>query len=276
MAARLSAVAAIATVIIAILIEGHGEQSLQAVFWYGLLRIVFMVGGLTLAIIAIVGSIPPRPRPLLAYATMGLLVNGGAILLAVFSFISLVAASGTPPERPPVIASDPIIPVPVDSATQVHCDNLNYSISIPAGYQDNPEALRNPLVDFGFFKQGPTGIRTDINIQPLGRTIERGPISDTDLQIIEDQLPPDSQVERTTEQWHNQTIAGLHYRIPHGDEVVAVFTARVPLEKEAIQINVGGPIAGELEYRSTLRTLLNSLVGDSNWDAPAALPGIHD
>lgn len=276
MAARLSAVAAVATVIIAILIEQRGDESLQAVFWFGLLRIVFMVGGLTLAIISIVGSIAPRPRPLLAYATTGLVVNGGAILLAVISFFSLVAASGQPPEQPPVIASDPIIPLPVESPTEVHCDNLNYTIAIPAGFQDNPEALRNPLVDFGFFKQGPTGIRTDINIQPHGRTIEPGPVSDTDLQIIEDQLPPGSKVERTTEQWQNLKISGLHYRIPHNDEIIAVFTARVPLAKEAIQINVSGPIAGELEYRSTLRSLLDSLVGESNWDAPPALPSIHD
>lgn len=276
MAARLSLVAAIATVTVAILSSIYGEDSLQTVFWLGLLRIIFMVGGVTLAIIAIVGSIPPRPHTLLFCATVGLMVNGVAILLATFSFIGLILSSGQAPQRPPPPQREAVIPVALDAPSRIHSDNLHFSIEIPAGYQDNPEALRNPLVAYGFYKIKPNGIRSDINIQPFGRTIDDGPVDETDLQIIVDQLPPGSKVERTTEQWKDHTIAGLHYRIPHGDDVISVYTARVPLQPEAIQINVSGPIAGELDFRTTLRTLLQSLEADSNWEAAPPLPGIFD
>ncbi len=53
---------------------------------------------------------------------------------------------------------------------------------------------------------------------------------------------------------------------------MCVCVVQVPLAREAIQINVGGPAERDWQCEELAALLLNSLKGLSNWDLPPHFP----
>lgn len=67
------------------------------------------------------------------------------------------------------------------------------------------------------------------------------------------------------ERWGEFELDVVRTRTDADGEVLATRTVQVPLRREAIQLVLGGSLDREAELDATLRALLASLHGESNW-----------
>jgi hypothetical protein len=76
-------------------------------------------------------------------------------------------------------------------------------------------------------------------------------------------LPARSQV--LTVRWHGLDIDAVRTDTAQAGTPITVYTAQVPLRKEAIQVVVARPSARATETLATLNSVLGSLKGETNW-----------
>jgi hypothetical protein len=78
-------------------------------------------------------------------------------------------------------------------------------------------------------------------------------------------LPPAT--ELLTVRWNGLDIDAIRTDTaqPAGGTLLTVYTAQVPLRKEAIQVVVAAPRARATEALATLKSVLGSLKGETNW-----------
>lgn len=84
-------------------------------------------------------------------------------------------------------------------------------------------------------------------------------------------LPSRSQL--MTVKWNGLDIDAIRTDTTGGGGAITVYTAQVPLRREAIQVVVAGPTAQSGEALATLKTVLGSLKGETNWLTSAARAG---
>jgi hypothetical protein len=76
-------------------------------------------------------------------------------------------------------------------------------------------------------------------------------------------LPPASQL--LTLRWNGLDIDAIRTDTAQAGTPITVYTAQVPLRKEAIQLVVAAPRARATEALATLNAVLDSLKGETNW-----------
>lgn len=76
-------------------------------------------------------------------------------------------------------------------------------------------------------------------------------------------LPATSQL--MTVRWNGVDIDAIRTDTAQAGAPITVYTAQVPLRKEAIQVVVAGPSARATEALATLNAVLGSLKGETNW-----------
>jgi hypothetical protein len=68
-----------------------------------------------------------------------------------------------------------------------------------------------------------------------------------------------------TVRWNGLDIDAIRTDTGHAGAPLTVYTAQVPLRKEAIQVVVAGPTTRANESLATLNSVLGSLKGETNW-----------
>ena len=76
-------------------------------------------------------------------------------------------------------------------------------------------------------------------------------------------MPPRTQL--LTVRWQGFDIDVLRTDSVQSGAPIVVYTAQVPLRREAIQVIVAAPLAATAQAQATLNTVLGSLKGESNW-----------
>ena len=76
-------------------------------------------------------------------------------------------------------------------------------------------------------------------------------------------LPAKSQL--MTVRWNGLDIDAIRTDTSQGGTAITVYTAQVPLRKEAIQLVAAGPSGRATEALATLNSVLGSLKGETNW-----------
>jgi hypothetical protein len=84
-------------------------------------------------------------------------------------------------------------------------------------------------------------------------------------------LPPRSQL--MTVKWNGLDIDAIRTDTAQGGGAITVYTAQVPLRREAIQVVAAGPGARAAEVLATLNQVLGSLKGETNWLSPTERAG---
>jgi hypothetical protein len=146
-------------------------------------------------------------------------------------------------------------------AEVIRDDKLNFTLTLPDGFKDFPEAKEQQGLAYSFL-QGTPGTQdfTIVGIKGMGGIIGREALQKKDLPHFDGVT-----FDLRREKWKSFDIDVMVGTARQGDVGVFVTVAQVPLKKEAIQVTVAGPEARKAQVLAMLRTLLASLDGPSNW-----------
>jgi hypothetical protein len=93
-------------------------------------------------------------------------------------------------------------------------------------------------------------------VQRMHATLGREHLKSSDL-------PPRSQL--VSVRWSGLDIDAIRTDTAQAGTPITVYTAQVPLRKEAIQVVVAGPSARATETLAIMNSVLGSLKGETNW-----------
>jgi len=146
-------------------------------------------------------------------------------------------------------------------AEVIRDDKLNFTLTLPEGFKDFPEAKEAQGLAYSFI-QGTPGTQdfTIVGVKPMGGIIGREALQKKDLPHFDGVT-----FDLRREKWKSFDIDVMVGTARQEDLGVFVTVAQVPLKKEAIQVTVAGPEARKTQVLAMLRTLLASLDGPSNW-----------
>jgi len=146
-------------------------------------------------------------------------------------------------------------------AEVIRDDKLNFTLTLPEGFKDFPEAKEAQGLAYSFI-QGTPGTQdfTIVGVKPMGGIIGREALQKKDLPHFDGVT-----FDLRREKWKSFDIDVMVGTARQEDLGVFVTVAQVPLKKEAIQLTVAGPEARKTQVLAMLRTLLASLDGPSNW-----------
>lgn len=137
---------------------------------------------------------------------------------------------------------------------------LGLRLSVPDGFVQAPERVQGKVV-YAFQRppEGKQKVGMFIVVSRLGGALGREKL---DPKAIASKSP---QVTLTAERWKDFDIEV--FRVPEqaGELQLLTFNAQVPLKPEAVQVAVIGEAGREAELRSTLRSVLGGLDGQTNW-----------
>jgi len=137
---------------------------------------------------------------------------------------------------------------------------LGFRLSAPDGFAQDPERVQGQVV-YAFQRppEGEQKVGVFIVVSRLGGVLGREKL---DPKAMASKSP---QVTLVTEKWQDFDIEV--FRVPEqvGELQLLTFNAQVPLKPEAVQVAVIGEASREAELRSTLRSVLGSLDGQTNW-----------
>lgn len=137
---------------------------------------------------------------------------------------------------------------------------LGYVMSLPNGFVAIPAELARGHDVVGCWagegsQASPQGVFV-LCVQRMHATLGREHLKSSDL-------PATSQV--LTVRWNGLDIDAVRTDTSQTGTPITVYTAQVPLRKEAIQVVVAGPRARATETLATLNSVLGSLKGETNW-----------
>ena len=263
-AARFSFWAPIAALILNIVTTAALADSKLGKLVVGSFCTLFIVTGFAMAIVALMAMRKHGRKGLFGYGVAGVLINGTilastvAVMPFYFQLAQKMKAGITEQEGNSFARVFP-------DGRLIYNERLGYRFEIPNGFFDNPEAKANPIFEYAFLRQNEDGSRTAISIQNLGGRIGREPWRLEDTEKMKARLPSGSKLELLKGQWGGFDIEGFQQTIPVEGGTVSVCAFQIPLAREAIQVNVGGPIEREEELREIAQVILKSLYGKSNW-----------
>lgn len=139
--------------------------------------------------------------------------------------------------------------------------DLGYVMSLPDGFVAIPTDFAGGRDVVGCWagegSQSSAGALV-LCVQRMHATLGREHLKASDL-------PPTTQL--LTVRWNGLDIDAIRTDTVHlaGGTPLTVYTAQVPLRKEAIQVVVAGPRARATESLATLNSVLGSLKGETNW-----------
>jgi hypothetical protein len=265
-AARLSLIAPlIAVAIYAVMPDPRLRETKLIV---GGAQLAAVVAGFILAIVALRGIRVHGREGIRRPAIAGLVVNGVLILLNIAAFIILLPAL-TKVAR--VVnagytrAEMEEMPRVIPDSRVVLNEAIGFRIEIPGDFLDNTETLPPDML-YSFLRTNADGTNMVINIECLRGTLSKEPLGREALAAMRGQLPPGGEVGPITVQWKTHWLTGFAVRLPMNDMQCCSYSVQVPLAREAIQINVGGPADSGQRCYELLTYVLTGLNGLSNWD----------
>jgi hypothetical protein len=142
--------------------------------------------------------------------------------------------------------------------SQVRNTELGYSLTLPAGFTDFPEARTQKDVVEAWTEATPVSTNGAVVIL-VGRmhgTLPREAMRQEDV-------PANTQVVGF--KWKAFDLSGLKTLTTQQGKPVFVLVAQVPLRKEAVQLTVAGPADQAARGQAIMEATLASLEGESNW-----------
>jgi hypothetical protein len=136
---------------------------------------------------------------------------------------------------------------------------LGYVLSLPDGFVAIPAKFAGKLdVVACWAGEGPQSGRGELVlcVERMHGTLGREHLKPSDL-------PLNSQL--LTVRWNGLDIDAIRTDTGQTGTPITVYTAQVPLRKEAIQVVVAGPSVRATEALTTLNSVLASLKGETNW-----------
>ena len=137
--------------------------------------------------------------------------------------------------------------------------DLGYVMSLPDGFVSIPAEFagaRDVVACWAGEGAQPAQGALVLCVQRMHAPLGREHLKSSDL-------PPKSQL--ITVRWNGLDIDAIRTDTASAGAPITVYTAQVPLRKEAIQVVVAGPSARATESLATLNTVLGSLKGETNW-----------
>ncbi|SRR6266849_4130861 len=129
---------------------------------------------------------------------------------------------------------------------------LGYVMSLPEGFVAIPAEFAGNRDVVGCW----SGEGFVLCVQRMHATLGREHLKPSDL-------PAKAQV--LTVRWNGLDIDAIRTDTAQTGTPITVYTAQVPLRKEAIQVVVAGPSGRATESLATLNSVLGSLKGETNW-----------
>jgi hypothetical protein len=142
--------------------------------------------------------------------------------------------------------------------SQVRNTELGYSLTLPPGFTDFPEARTQKDVVEAWTEATPVSTNGAVVIL-VGRMHGALPRE----AMRQEDVPANTQVVGF--KWKAFDVSGLKTLTTQQGKPVFVLVAQVPLRKEAVQLTVAGPADQAARGQAIMEATLASLEGESNW-----------
>jgi len=150
--------------------------------------------------------------------------------------------------------------------SQVRNAELAYSLTLPEGFTDFPEARSQKDVVDSWSEATPVsanGAMVLLVVRMHG-TLPREAMRQEDV-------PANTQV--VSFKWKGFDVSGLKTETTQAGQPVFVLVAQVPLKPEAVQLSVAGPGDQAARGQAIMEATLASLEGETNWLTSAERSG---
>lgn len=140
-----------------------------------------------------------------------------------------------------------------------------FRIRIPAGYDHKVEELpENGL--FAFRRPEPVEgtYYPAVSVVTLGGLIGSEPTSAETLEAMRKRMMPGARIEARRDLWAGRPINVIELYWVQEGRLMMSLAAQVPLKPSAVQVNLFAPLSYEASLRRDLRSMLDSLEGESN------------
>jgi hypothetical protein len=142
--------------------------------------------------------------------------------------------------------------------SQVKNAEFGYSLTLPEGFTDFPEARSQKDVVDAWTEATPASANGAmvLFVARMHGTLPHEAMRQEDV-------PANTQV--VSFKWKGFDVSGLKTLTSQGGKRVFVLVAQVPLRKEAVQLSVGGPADQEARGQALMEATLASFEGETNW-----------
>jgi hypothetical protein len=141
---------------------------------------------------------------------------------------------------------------------QVRNAELGYSLTLPEGFTDFPEARSQRDVVDSWSEATPVSANGAL----VFLVVRMHGILPREAMRQED-VPANTQV--VSFKWKGFDVSGLRTQASQEGKPVFVLVAQVPLRPEAVQLSVAGPVDQETRGQAIMEAILASLEGETNW-----------
>jgi len=142
--------------------------------------------------------------------------------------------------------------------SQVRNAELGYSLTLPDGFTDFPEARSQKDVVGAWTEATPVSANGAM-VLLLARMHGSLPRE----AMRQEEVPPNTQV--VSFKWKGFDVSGLKTLTSQEGKPVFVLLAQVPLRREAVQLSVAGPADQGARGQAIMESILASLEGETNW-----------
>jgi len=142
--------------------------------------------------------------------------------------------------------------------SQVRNAELGYSLTLPDGFTDFPEARSQKDVVDSWSEATPVsanGALVLLVVRMHGALPREA--------MRQEDIPANTQV--VSFKWKGFDVSGLKTLTTQAGQPVFVLVAQVPLRREAVQLSVAGPADQEARGQAIMEATLASLEGETNW-----------
>ena len=135
---------------------------------------------------------------------------------------------------------------------------LNITLTLPDAFKPYPAGLAQPGTLYSYINGSPgTDNFQIVGIESMGGSIGREHISVPQI--------PGATLDVKQEKWRTFDIEVIEGTMTIDNVTMFAMVAQVPIKPNAIQLKLVAPVAYKAELQATMRTLLASLHGPSNW-----------
>jgi len=142
--------------------------------------------------------------------------------------------------------------------SQVRNAELGYSLTLPEGFTDFPEARSQKDVVDAWSEATPVSANGALVLL----VVRMHGVLPREAMRQED-VPANTQV--VSFKWKGFDVSGLRTQASQEGKPVFVLVAQVPLRPEAVQLSVAGPADQETRGQAIMEATLASLEGETNW-----------
>jgi len=142
--------------------------------------------------------------------------------------------------------------------SQVRNAELGYSLTLPEGFTDFPEARSQKDVVDSWSEATPVSANGALVLL----VVRMHGVLPREAMRQED-VPANTQV--VSFKWKGFEVSGLRTQASQEGKPVFVLVAQVPLRPEAVQLSVAGPADQETRGQAIMEATLASLEGETNW-----------